>query len=201
MREQDTIAEEWRPVVGYEGRYEVSDHGRVRRFHSGGGCHKRLDEPVVMRPFKTSQGYRVIRLSSAGQKTSFSVHRLVLFAFVGPCPDDHECAHWNGTRDDNRLENLRWATRQENHQDKVRMGRVAANHGEDCPNTSLKEAQVVEMRTLYAEGGVTHQDLADRYGVSSKSVVGRIINGKRWIHAGGPLTTHRVGDHPHRTKK
>ena len=83
------------------------------------------------------------------------VHRLVLEAFVGPCPAEHECAHLNGARDDNRLLNLSWVTRAENaHHKRV--------HG--TMNHITPEAGEL-IRELFAQG-ITATELGQRFGCS-----------------------------------
>ena len=58
-------------------------------------------------------------------RSTFRVHRLVLEAFVGPCPAGLECRHLDTDPLNNRLENLVWGTREENHADRLVMGRTA----------------------------------------------------------------------------
>jgi hypothetical protein len=133
--------ERWRPVVGHEGAYEVSDHGRVRS----------LDRRVPLREnwtrfapgrdlhlWKHPRGY--LHVNIAGRTTP--VHRLVLEAFVGPAPEGTEGLHWNDDPADNRLQNLRWGSRPENEADKIRNGghylvnrtRCTRGHLLDAPN-------------------------------------------------------------------
>jgi hypothetical protein len=70
-------------------------------------------------------GYRSVCLSRAGKRRNFYVHELVLLVFVGPRPSEkHEALHGNATRDDNRLENLRWGTTKENADDREKHGHV-----------------------------------------------------------------------------
>lgn len=110
VRDQMCV-EDWRPVVGLEGRYEVSNLGRVRSltFASRWGRFARAT-PIYLRPHCGVTGYPAVAIGGRLR----SVHRLVLEAFVGPCPAGMECAHLNGVRDDPRLSNLRWVTRREN---------------------------------------------------------------------------------------
>lgn len=114
--------EQWRPVVGYEGLYEISDHGNARslaRIDAQGGRRK----PRMFSPSRMDiRGHLGIKTRRDGIVKSQYVHRLVLEAFVGPCPDGMEACHWNDVADDNRLENLRWATRSSNRYDRVRNG-------------------------------------------------------------------------------
>jgi hypothetical protein len=72
----------------------------------------------VLKPTPTSSGYQSIKLRGRGRY----VHRLMLEAFVGPCPTGHQAAHCDGDRHNNVLTNLRWATRKENEADKLRHG-------------------------------------------------------------------------------
>lgn len=102
--ERELLAEEWRPVVGFP-RYEVSNLGRLR-------SRIRTTDWAILATFATSKGYRRIALCREdGSKQKFRVHRLVLEAFVGPCPPGMECRHFpdNDTAN-NRLTNLGWAT-------------------------------------------------------------------------------------------
>lgn len=120
------IGEEWRAIPGFEGRYEISDQGRVRsldrivrRFQYG----KWADQPVRGRLLKQSRaksGHMVLML---GRRSGIVlVHRLVLEAFSGPPPPGCECCHNNGDSTDNRIKNLRWDTRSGNNFDRVRHG-------------------------------------------------------------------------------
>jgi len=114
--------ERWLPVPGYEGIYEVSDMGRVRslpRIDAQGGRRRlRMFNPSRM----DARGHLGVTLRRDGLTKSLYVHRLVLEAFVGPCPAGMEACHWNDIPDDNSLPNLRWATKSENRFDCVRNG-------------------------------------------------------------------------------
>jgi hypothetical protein len=100
-------SERWAVIPGSNGDYEVSDLGRVRSWRRRGG---RRAEPRL-RSLNNVGGYRQVELQGAGLWT---IHRLVLTAFVGPCPPGCEASHINGDRADNRLANLVWETHAEN---------------------------------------------------------------------------------------
>lgn len=122
-----TKNEEWRPVIGYEGRYEVSDQGRVRRlpreFTDSIGRIYRFEEKVLRPGRNTDSGHVTVFLADKSKKqSSKQVHVLVLEAFVGPRPEGTEACHFNDIASDNRLENLRWASRRDNNLDRVRNG-------------------------------------------------------------------------------
>lgn len=118
-------AEEWRPVPGYEGRYEVSDQGHVRnlRFRTRWGEHVRRSPRLVMPTDHV--GYRRVGLRDGNCLRSFLVHRLVLAAFVSPCPSGHQGSHLNGDAADNRLENLEWERAETNCGRRVDHGTLA----------------------------------------------------------------------------
>jgi hypothetical protein len=113
----------WRPVVGYEGHYEVSDLGNVRSLDREVMAVRNGKEVTwklkgkTLSPRRDSSGHLQVNLGQGGDK---SVHRLVMAAFVGPCPENLEVCHWNGIASDNRLENLRYDTRSANAQDAIR---------------------------------------------------------------------------------
>ena len=122
--------ETWLPVVGYEGLYEVSDLGNVRsvdRLVSAGNrwgdVRQRRYPGKMLTPCASTSGHLVVALHRQGERATPNVHRLVLAAFVGPCPDGMECCHWDDDPTNNRLANLRWDTPSANQIDAVRNGR------------------------------------------------------------------------------
>jgi len=118
--------EQWRPVVGFEDLYEVSDQGRVRSlprtFMRSDGKRGGRRGKVRKLAWNTS-GYAGVQLMELGVPTMQLVHRMALFAFVGePAPGLVGC-HNDGDKTNNALSNLRWDTSQANSQDTVRHGR------------------------------------------------------------------------------
>jgi hypothetical protein len=172
----------WKPVLGYEDLYQVSDRGRVRRIAGGmGACLGR-----ILRRRDNGVGYRFVTLYKEGKPRHRTVHSLVTEAFLGPRPDGLEVNHKNGVRRDNRLGNLEYVTRSENmrHAFDV-LGRKAGGgggpRGEDHYCAKLTEVIVKEIRRLHAEGGISRCELARRYGVSDVSI-GLVLRRKTWAH-------------------
>lgn len=127
-----TTYEKWIAVPKYEGLYEVSDRGRVRsldRIDSRGWRRK----GKVLSPRRHRNGHLRVDLWKNGKGREMSVHRLVLLAFIGPCPKGMEACHWNDIPDDNRLQNLRWDDRSANLHDSVRNGSHHNANRTHCP--------------------------------------------------------------------
>jgi len=116
------VSAEWRALPGYEGIYEISDHGEVKsrdRINARGWRIKGR----TLRPYVTPDGYQRVNLYSAiGAKHNTSVHQLVMLAFVGPCPPGQEVLHRDGNGENNYRSNLSYGTRSENVRDSVRHG-------------------------------------------------------------------------------
>lgn len=183
IRPVDLPGEGWMPIPGYEGRYDVSDMGRVRSYVGGGG---RIDPvPILMRQSSIKpRGYFVVRLYSgkAGASTGMLVHRLVLFAFVGPPPESqkHAC-HGNDNPTDNRLSNLRWGSQSENVIDAYRNARAGVRtRGAGQHLSKITDDDVREMRRLHA-GGMSYGKLARAYKMSAPNVAS-IIKRRTWKH-------------------
>jgi hypothetical protein len=172
-----TPKEEWRAVVGFEGKYEVSSIGRVRsiaRFKRK-SRELYLIEPNILTPTMNNGYYNVV-LNGVNGKRSAKVHQLVLEAFVGPRPDGMITRHLNGVRDDNRVENLAWGTFKENSDDMRRHGTMCL--GRAVPGAKLSEEAVMDILT----GRLSVLKFAEFYGVHP-STVDRIRQGLRWRHA------------------
>ena len=159
--------ETWVPV-SRDASYEVSNLGRVRQItkKNGSGLGVRQTK-------RNSLGYVPMMIN----RKKVYVHRLVLNAFVGPCPAGHECHHINGNRSDNRLENLRWVTRKENQQHRVAHG--THNRGEHHPQVKLTPGKVRLIRAMYATGLYFQHDLGQLFGVW-QSCIGRIVSRELW---------------------
>jgi hypothetical protein len=166
--------ERWKPVVGFEGRYEVSDLGRVRSLMMPTGTGRRCRaEPLVLKPRSSRSGHLRVCL---GRRTDRLIHRLVLAAFRGPCPNGFDGSHLNGKPADNRLVNLVWESRADNFARK-REHRTH-NGGEANPRAKLKQSDVDAIHRA-CKAGETQTSVARRYGVA-QSTVSRIRRGLRW---------------------
>lgn len=107
-----SVPESWKPVEGYEGRYEVSDAGRVRSLLTG----------KVLKTFRGGRGYLSVSLRRDGEGRTTYVHHLVARAFIGPRPTGLDICHQNGDVTDARASNLRYGTRNSNMRDAIAHG-------------------------------------------------------------------------------
>lgn len=116
------LEEVWVPIPTYEGRYDVSNYGRVRSlmFINKNSTFKRK-VPKILSQTKSREvgGYWKVALCKDNHIKHFGVHRLVLIAFVGPGPQRYHAAHLDGNSLNNKLENLKWVTQSENEHHKV----------------------------------------------------------------------------------
>lgn len=176
--------EEWRPVPGYQGFYEVSSLGRVRRLTVKIRCgygKVRTFPGRVMRHGKTHGGYHQFSLCKHGTVTRVYVHRTVIEAFIGPIPDGMQINHLSGDKNDNSLKNLAICTPSENMRHSTD---VLGNHrGALARAAKLSERQVLGVISDYALGmGITA--LARALKVDPETVRD-IISGRTWRHITG----------------
>jgi len=118
--------EEWRPIVNYEGLYEVSSNGRVRslgHFDTAVNRKKRWCPPQILSQHVHKQwGYHQVHLNRHGSRRTVRVHVLVCTAFRGPRPAGQDARHLNDDKSDNSASNLAWGTKTQNMFDAVRNG-------------------------------------------------------------------------------
>lgn len=152
---------EWRPVVGFEGKYEVSRCGRIRNAKS---------EKVLSMAINTC-GYDCPTLYKDGKKYAVRAHRAVIKAFLGDIPEHLEVNHKNGIKTDNRLENLELITHKENlfHKYRVLKQRMVPFL---CTNIETGCVTVFESLRFVPKDKFTH------------SAISRVLAGKRRSHRG-----------------
>jgi hypothetical protein len=146
--------------------YCVGTDGSIWSKHSGGW--RRL------KPVRNTCGHLWVFLCPG--KKFFFLHRLILQAFVGPCPEGMQCCHWDGDKSNCAVSNLRWDTPKANAADRVRHG--TDFRGQRSPNAKLTNEQVQAIRQ---ERGLSWKELASKYGIS-KSAIMMILTRRNWKH-------------------
>jgi hypothetical protein len=189
-----SIIEEWRPVVGYEGLYEVSDQGRVRSLdrtcHDKNGLAKKFKGKILknIKKVNTYGQYYVVRLPRKANDGHFNAYvaHLVLEAFICLRPKGMECCHCDGNSLNNCVSNLRWDTPAENTKDKYLHGNIlwgTRNH-----QAKLNEQQVREIRSkyrFYSSRASNAKQLSQEYGVTTGTIT-RIARGDAWSYLDQP---------------
>ena len=156
------MKEEWRPHPLYT-EYWVSNHGQVLHIN-------------LLTPTRFGDHYFQVQMGRMKRK---NVHSLVLEAFVGPRQKGKVARHLDGSRTNNRLDNLRYGTYIENMQDRKKHG--TGNNGSRHGMSKLTEKDVQEIRDRYKPWKLTLRTLGKEYGVTQDTIK-TIISGKRWTH-------------------
>lgn len=173
---------EYREVSGFPG-YRVGSDGSVWSQWAKITLGWRYGtKPILgktwkrLRPGSHRTGHLMVMLCP-GRHTKF-VHRLVLEAFIGPCPEGMEACHNDGNCKNNCATNLRWDTSKANAADKIRHGVIP--RGEAHKRARLTDEGV---RIIRAEirAGMSHREIAKKLGVG-KSTVTRVANNLIWRH-------------------
>lgn len=171
----------WKNIPNYNGLYQVSNLGKIKSFIDNHGSYR---EKILKTHAVSRYGHQALGLTKNKITRPYSVHRLVLETFVGPCPQGKECRHIDGNPQNNRLKNLRWGTRSENKQDSMKHGThyQPDNSGEKCGTSKLTKTDVIKIRDLLRENNTTIGQIAKLFRIS-KSTIYKIKQNKRWnIH-------------------
>lgn len=146
------LSEEWRPVVGYEKYYEVSNFGGVksrdRVVETKAGWTMNRRAKLLSPNIHHRSGHLSVQLTGDAGLKRVWVHRLVLEAFVGPCPEGSHALHFDDNPKNNSLENLSWGTSSQNAHDRVRNGRNANYNKENCVNGHRLESPNLQQAKL-----------------------------------------------------
>ena len=166
----------WKPVVGFEGWYDVSNRGRIRRLYNGGEDGWRILKPSIN---QTGTGYYQVSLSKNGKvQRNTLVHIVVAEAFNGPRPPGLLVLHRNGKSLECNEGNLYYGTHQQNMADRVTHG--TSNRGQRHGMSRLTNAQAADIRARYKPG--MGPALSREFGVSKQTIT-RIVAGTTWQYA------------------
>ncbi len=162
----------WRAAPGYEGWYEVSDEGAVRRIKPA----SRTFNGRIRTPTLNPSGYPTVRLPdpNTGLYKSIQVHRLVAAAFLGPRPEGMDINHKDGKKTNNKDGNLEYCSRRQNIQHAWRTGLQHVRLGESNHNAKLSSDQIRLIRATVGQTAL----VAKEFGVSGTLI--RLI--RRGLH-------------------
>jgi NUMOD4 motif/HNH endonuclease len=163
----------WRAAVGYEGFYEVSNLGRVKRVAPGTSA--RPGRIMQRRP--APDGDLTVQLFKGGRSYGTNVTKVVGEAFIGPCPDGFVFKQRDGDQANVGASNLCIVSRSESMQMAWAAGKLCV--GECRRDAKLTDDKVREIRSLWP--GVSQKAIGALFGVS-QAVVWHIIHRKRWRH-------------------
>lgn len=174
---------QYRDIPGFPG-YRVGDDGSVWSCRPRNGHGPLTSTWRQMKPTPQRRGYLLACLYRDGKDFYRQVHRLVLLAFVGPCPSGMQGCHFPDQNPaNNNLSNLRWDTPKANQADCDKHG--TRWHGEKVTNSKLTAAKVLTIRSEYRRGHRSRPgncaELAKRYGVS-QVLICLIVRRKTWKH-------------------
>lgn len=179
----------WKDVRGYEGLYQISSLGKVKRVERiytqfnalTARDNTKLLTEMIMKPFEDEDGYLRIQLIKDNVRKKHFVHRLVALNFIPNPENKPEVNHKEGNKQDNRVELLEWNTTSENQRHAIANKFYETAKGEKSGTAKLKEVEVREIHRLWKTGEVSQKYLSDIFGVAS-AAISRIVNGVRWRH-------------------
>lgn len=174
------IEETWKPIVGYEGLYEISSLGSIRALRRSGRYRGRWGEAVMNFPAKnmiastSRSGYKYLCLKKPDEPAvKFLLHRLVMAAFVGPPPNGEQVNHRDGDKSNNAVSNLEYCTPCQNVRHCIDV--LGKKRGESM--SKLKESDVVAIRS---DSRLLREIAAD-YGITLQAIW-YIKKRKSWSH-------------------
>lgn len=180
--------ERWKPIKGFEDRYEVSDHGRVRskdmRIPNGQGWHIRRGK--VLKESTIKGGYKKVELSDGtrrhegGKRHHKGVHTLVAHAFIDGYFEGATVDHLDFDPANNHFSNLEWVTQKENNDRSRAAGRHNPAKGSRQHDAKLTESDIPVIRQMRKDGMVL-REIAEKYSISIAKI-SEIVNHKAWKH-------------------
>ena len=177
MKDSDS-KEIWKDIDSFEGRYKVSNKGRV---------YSVVSDLIMKQCVKVNSGYKYVHLSGSKNKSLY-VHRLVAIKFVDNPKNYLEVNHVDGNKFNNVFLNLKWVTRQENIDHSWATGLLTdeimanrkSNKGSNHGLSKLTESDIPQIRRL-RNNGKTVKEISFLFNVSIRTIYD-ILSGNRWTH-------------------
>ena len=163
------MKEIWKPIVGYEKHYEVSNYGNIRSICSRWGIR---NKPRMVSQVLSPKGYKRVRLCKNNTSKFHMVHRLVAEAFIGKPKENKEINHKDYNRANNSINNLEWIS----HLNNVKYSKGKKVLQYDLRNNFIKEWQ--STREIEKEIGIDHRQVGDCCNKKEKTCHGFIFKYK-----------------------
>lgn len=171
------MEEIWRDINGYDGKYEISNKGRIKSLKGSRGQNRKK----YLKPSINTAGYLRVDLSINGKRRKFYVHRLVGIAFINNKNNKPCINHKNGIKSINWSTNLEWVTYQENSIHSFNILGFRPVEGESHCNAKLTNKDIEQIRSILLETNILQKTIAGMYGVT-QSLISDIKNRNRWKH-------------------
>jgi hypothetical protein len=161
------MEEVWRKITGFEENYEISNFGKIKSL-----VRKRALKESIRKNYIDRDGYHQISLWKDGKGKFCKVHRLVAQAFIPNPENKPQINHINGIKNDNRVENLEWATDFQNkvHASENNLTPILFKKGESHPNSKLTEKDVISIRSREYTGYGHDTKLAKEFKVKTSTI-------------------------------
>lgn len=176
LTNSDFDNEIWKHIDEYQ-NYMVSNIGRVKSLK-----YNNTEKEQLLKPRIDTYGYLVITLCKNGKVKSIRVHRLVASAFIDNPESKPQVNHKNGTKTDNRFDNLEWVSAKENINhawdnglfENLRIANIGKNNG----RRKLTDEDCEQIRIKYSNENITQRELAKEFGCHH-AYISSIINNKK----------------------
>lgn len=166
------LTEYWKDIPNYEGRYQVSNFGRIKSF---------VGKEKILKQRTTKKGYKKVGLCKNKKQKQHRIHRLVAITFLPNNLNLPEVNHIDGDKANNNLSNLEWCSPSHNMKHSFKTGLRKACSGENHGRAKLTEKQVREIKKLALAGIMTQKEIGNAYNISSVSV-NHIKLDRTWKH-------------------
>jgi hypothetical protein len=173
------MIEKWKDISGFEGKYQISNIGRVRSLDRI--TNNRQFKGAIKTPQISNTGYYRVHLCTENRKTKpFSIHRLVATHFLPSIGGKNVVNHIDGDKLNNRLDNLEWVTISENTKHSYDTGLQIMGRSEKNPASKYTEGQIREVKKL-SKMNYSRKHISEATGVS-RAMIHSVLKNKSWTH-------------------
>ena len=165
--------EEWKNLIGFEYRYDISNLGRIKSLN-----YNHTKKPRLLKQNIDKYGYFTVCLFNK-KRFYLKIHRLVGIHFIPNANNLPEINHKKGVKSDNAFYSLEWITTADNIRESLRLKLKVMPNGENCHWSKLTKEEALKIK--YHHVLMTNLELAKKYNVS-RTTISAIRNNKNWKH-------------------